>query len=438
MPTPGQTLRAARENKKLSLKQVFQATRIRQHYLEAMEADDLSSLPSAAQSRGFLRAYAEFLGIDAAELFPRPEPAPAPGEDSPPQPASPAAAESTPAPEAAAAESAPQPENPPADESAPRADPASDAILHEIGVSLRLRREALSLTLEEIERHTRIRKTNLQYLETGALNELASPVQARGMLNAYAAFLDMNSEALLLRFAEALQARRAERQPAPAPKRQRPAPSVPPFLRRFISPDLIFGAAMIIIFFGLVVWGAVRIFEPGANAQATEGPSISDVLLATPSAQAAPTSQNAAALEELATPIVSGAEFPTEALTTPTPLPGTIVQITLLISERTLLRVLVDGELKLNERVAPGAALTFEGSQSVEVLTGNGAAVQVLFNQLDQGRMGSLGEVVHRIYTLNGVTTPTPLPSLTPSNTPRFQRSPTPTSTPTLAPVVEP
>ncbi len=439
MPTPGQTLRAAREAKKLSLKQAFQATRIRLHYLEALEADDLSGLPSAAQARGFLRAYAEFLGLNAAELAPRPEfsPAPAAGEDSPPQPASHAPAESTPQPEPAAeSEPGPPPDSPVLTESTARAESGSDSILREIGVSLRLRREALSLTLDEIERHTRIRRANLGRLEAGRLDELASPVQARGMLNAYATFLDMNGEALLLRFAEALQARREERQPAPASKRAAPGPA--PFLRRFISPDLIFGAAMIIIFFSLIVWGAVRIFEPENAAQATEGPSISDILLATPSAQAAPTSQNAAGLEELATPIVSGAEFPTEALTTPTPLPGTVVQITLLISERTLLRVLVDGELKLNERVAPGAALTFEGNQSVEVLTGNGAAVQVLFNQLDQGRMGSLGEVVNLIYTLNGVETPTPTSSPTPSNTPRFQRSPTLTLTPSLAPVVEP
>lgn len=433
MPTPGQLLRAARESKKLSLKQVMQTTRIRLHYLEAMEADDFSSLPSAAQARGFLRSYAQFLGLDAAELAPRPEISSAPE-------AAPAATSPESAPQPAAEiEPGPPPEIPPLQPNSPvRADLASEALLREIGLSLRLRREALSLTLEEIERHTRIRKANLQRLESGMLDELASPVQARGMLNAYADFLDMNSEALLMRFAEALQARRAERQPAPAPNAARPKASLPPLLRRFISPDLIFGATMILIFFGLIVWGAVRVFEPENTASATEGPSISDVLLATPSAQAAPTSQNASPLEELATPIVSGAEFPTEALTTSTPLPGTVVQITLLISERTLLRVWVDGELKLNERVAPGAALTFEGNQSVEVLTGNGAAVQVLFNQLDQGRMGSLGEVVNLIYTLNGVEKPSATPSPTASNTPRFQRTPTPSATPSLAPVVEP
>ena len=464
MPTPGQTLRAAREAKKLSLKQAMQATRIRVHYLEAMEADDLSGLPSVAQARGFLRAYAEFLGLNAGEFLAAPGASPAPEADSSassalttPRPASAAETESSPQPGASPLQPAPaaradsnvfttpttlSPDSIAEAESKPQPSPApisnapSDLLLRDIGISLRLRREALSLTLDEIERHTRIRKANLQHLETGELDELPSPVQARGTLNTYASFLDMNAEALLLQFAEALQARRAERQPSIAPRKNRPTFS--PFLRRFMSPDLIFGTTMVVIIFALVLWGAVRISEAGNSAQATTGPSISDVLLATPSAQAAPTSQNAAGLEELATPIVSGAEFPTEALTTPTPLPGTVVQITLLISERTLLRVLVDGELKLNERVVPGAALTFEGNQSVEVLTGNGAAVQVLFNQLDQGRMGSLGEVVNLIYTLKGVATPTPTPTPTPSNTPRFQRTPTLTLTPSLAPVVEP
>ena len=68
----GQKLRSSREGKRLSIEQVADATRIRSHYLEALERDDLSAIPSAAQARGFLRIYADFIGLDVDEIAPMP------------------------------------------------------------------------------------------------------------------------------------------------------------------------------------------------------------------------------------------------------------------------------------------------------------------------------------------------------------------------------
>ncbi len=62
--TIGQRLKAEREEQRLTLEKVFEATRIRVLYLRALEADDLSVLPSPVQARGYLRNYAEFLGLD--------------------------------------------------------------------------------------------------------------------------------------------------------------------------------------------------------------------------------------------------------------------------------------------------------------------------------------------------------------------------------------
>src|SRR5579859_4156079 len=66
--TLGAELRAARESRDLSLEQVEKQTRIRIHYLTALEADEYTELPSAVQARGFLRNYARFLGLDADNL----------------------------------------------------------------------------------------------------------------------------------------------------------------------------------------------------------------------------------------------------------------------------------------------------------------------------------------------------------------------------------
>ncbi len=63
----GQWLRETRETKGLSLAQVENATRIRQKYLAALESGEQEQLPGDVPTRGFLRNYAAFLGLDADE-----------------------------------------------------------------------------------------------------------------------------------------------------------------------------------------------------------------------------------------------------------------------------------------------------------------------------------------------------------------------------------
>lgn len=441
MPTIGEQLKQARETRKLTTKQAVQATRVRAHYIEAMEADDFSVMPSAAQARGFLRLYAESLGLDADELITQlraestPEAASSGPGENPSSLEVPIAAPETERPsEPAPAENpTPEPETEPELVPAPGPTPISQTIFNEIGFSLRERRELISLTLDEVERHTHVRKNTLEIMEAGIFDDLASPVQARGMLSAYARFLDMDSETVLLRYADALQARRLERQQAEPPKTPltKRRPSLPIWLRRFISPDLIFGGSMVLMMLGLSIWGATRIFSNGQDTQTTPtaGPSISDVLLAAPAAteetaEAIPTS-----VDELGTSVPTLDPALVTPIETPLPTVASAVQITVIVLERAFLRVIVDGEVQQDGRVLPGAALTFDGSNRIEVLTGSGAAVQIIFNQRDFGLMGSFGEVVNRIYTVNGVETPTPTPSPTPSITPKPSRTPRPTVT---------
>ncbi len=64
----GSQLRTAREAKGLTLEQAFKATRIKTPYLEAIEANHLDALPGPVQARGFVRSYANYLGLDGDHL----------------------------------------------------------------------------------------------------------------------------------------------------------------------------------------------------------------------------------------------------------------------------------------------------------------------------------------------------------------------------------
>ena len=83
----GARLRQGRELRGLTLQQASESTKVRAYYLQALENDDYSAIPSAAQARGFLRIYAEFLELDLGSLVPSAAPvAAAPAVDSSPAP----------------------------------------------------------------------------------------------------------------------------------------------------------------------------------------------------------------------------------------------------------------------------------------------------------------------------------------------------------------
>jgi len=57
-------LRQEREKRQIPLQKIAEETKISARYLEALEADDLSSLPGEFFYRAFVRQYSEYLGFD--------------------------------------------------------------------------------------------------------------------------------------------------------------------------------------------------------------------------------------------------------------------------------------------------------------------------------------------------------------------------------------
>lgn len=64
----GSDLRRARERREIALEDVEAATRIRVRFLRAIEEEDWEVLPGGVYSRGFIRTYAGYLGLDGERL----------------------------------------------------------------------------------------------------------------------------------------------------------------------------------------------------------------------------------------------------------------------------------------------------------------------------------------------------------------------------------
>ncbi|HET8862950.1 MAG TPA: helix-turn-helix transcriptional regulator [Solirubrobacterales bacterium] len=79
-------MREARTRRKLDLSEVEAAIKIRARFLQAMETEEWDALPGGAYTRGFIRTYASYLGLDGERLADdyRRSTAP-PGGEKPPQ-----------------------------------------------------------------------------------------------------------------------------------------------------------------------------------------------------------------------------------------------------------------------------------------------------------------------------------------------------------------
>jgi cytoskeletal protein RodZ len=411
----GQQLREARESKPLTLDQVSREIRIRTRYLKALEEGNLGELPSAVHVRGFLRSYADFLGLNADELLNalrQPE-----GSD------------------------LPETQDQKTEDESPSKDSIQqvEAIFYEIGSTIQSRREILGLSLEDIEQYTHIPVHYGQMIEKGEFTKFPSPVQARGMLSNYANFLEMDTQAVLLRYAEALQTRlyaiqADEKTRKPPPQTDAlPAPRLPQWLRNILSPDVaIFGTigVFIVVF---TIWGIGRILNTQASlSPQPTAPSLADALLPSPTPVPTTTATRAVTPTPELLPDVGDApeEGETTAIPTLLPISQGRIQIYIIVRQRTYMKVTTDGEVAFDGRVIPGTNLPYTGNEQIELLTGNAAALQVFYNDNDIGPLGIFGEVIDVVFTRDGLVRPTATP--TPTLSLEQLATPTPTYTPTV------
>ncbi|MBI9044520.1 MAG: DUF4115 domain-containing protein [Anaerolineaceae bacterium] len=478
--TIGETLANARKEKHLTLEQVGKDTHIRIHYLEALEKNQFDLIPSKAQAKGFLRLYLDYLKLESQPFMAAWETGfilalPSDQPETPIHTESSGQDHSIQTPpietgqdyllddkniEPSFEEIIPLPviEKPAEikhskvnEQELEESEEASESkqILQEIGYLLKNQRDSLGLTLEDIERYTHVRVHHLQAIENGQIEELPSTVQGRGMIHNYAKFLDLDSDEILHRFADALQIGLRERlssnqkETTKPSKRGRAKSQRNPTLNRFLTPDLLIGSLIILFIIILSIWGTTQVIQSRNEEIVSTAPGISEFLLVTPSLPLSGISEVEIATSTPTAESQTGEIGETEDTLNPTntlpPALNAPLQVYVVSHQRTYLKVLIDGEEAFNGRVVPGNAYPFDGEEIIEVLSGNAAALQIFFNQEDLGTLGSTGQVIDLIFTNSGIITPTPMFTSTPTQTipPTITLQMTETPDPTMTETVE-
>jgi cytoskeletal protein RodZ len=413
MAYSGSQLKKIRVERNISLEQVATATRIRLAILQDLEDEEYSELSSSTQTKGFLKLYADFLGLkeELAEESPIesaiPDLKPEVPEEKPfvekekekrnlfARPAKPSGQPSK-TPEQEPGEIIEQP----AVKDAVDASTESIEALMSIGRELAARRRYLNITWDVIEEETHIPKDQLKSIERGDLDAFINPMQFRGHLHSYARFLNLDVAGIMIRYADAIQKRRLEKNTTKT--RLIKAPRIlPPFLvnlKRFFTLDLFFGSLMILGIVGFLIWGISRMTFLQEEPEVTGTlPAVADVLLSEPtiiSTEIKPTLE-----EEVA-----------QILPTPTPFyaaseTDSNLEIVLLVRQNVWLRVTSDGDVIFQGRQLAGNVLTYTGDEEIELETGNISAIEIIFNQRTVDPISeALGTAARLLFTTEGMT----------------------------------
>ena len=316
--------------------------------------------------------------------------------------------------------------------------------MSELGRLLREARTAGELSLADVESVTRIRQKYLEALESGDFANLPRGAVARGFLRTYATFLGLDADEMLRRYGKESEDAGDELSIAePGKPRLVDYRPLEVSLSEPVSgaswwPWIV--AALVVIAAGVVIWWLVSrnevsrflaAFGPAPAAQASATPTETAtqwVVTATPQPSreiVLPT--RTSDLLPLPTPTVPATITPTPR---PTETPDLVTQIDMQvrITQRSWVRVMVDGEVVDESTLEPGTVKDYQAEQAISIRTGNGGGVSLTLNGEDLGPMGNVGQVIERTWVVDqdGVTEQA-------LGTPAFTPSPKPTQTPTPA-----
>jgi cytoskeleton protein RodZ len=309
--------------------------------------------------------------------------------------------------------------------------------VNEIGSILREARELKGESITQAYEKLRISPKYLTALEEGRYERLPSPTHVRGYLGKYARHLGLDPEPLLERYEVVRQQHLAMPAPLQDDKsiNMPPLPMLPPEPETgtfFTHANMEVGhnggakgdspwvnrliVVGLLVAIGLISWRFY--FSTPDNPLAVEniGEAVRQELLAGDEAGTVTGSEDEAGLL-LAEPgeVLTATQRITPTMrnngstavvndtiptTTRPPLPSTMetIELQLDVTERTWMRVLVDGINVYEGQARRGDTFNWTAQESVELRSGNGAGLYAMINGVELGRLGERGQVINETW----------------------------------------
>lgn len=276
-----------------------------------------------------------------------------------------------------------------------------------LGRYLRESREAKEITLEDAVRALRIRRDILESFEQGEFAVMDSTVRVRGMLRNYAHYLGLDEERVLQYHEAALtnsrRRRRFGRQETSsdtellAPRKITDTPPTLPTVKiqeqssgrvanalKNIAMFLVSVAALAVIIF--VITDTLQL------TQSTEPVALNPTI---PAGEITITATNTATITPRATVLTDTPDASSFNIDG--------VQVIVEITQRSWVRIITDDTEQYVGFLEPGYRSTYSGNNSVAITAANAAALDIIYNGVEQDTFGARGQQVELIFSLSGI-----------------------------------
>jgi len=249
-----------------------------------------------------------------------------------------------------------------------------------LGEEFRAAREARGLTLSDVAEQIHIRSVYLAGIESEDWTSIGAPVYVRGFIRTYARYLALDVERAVQVFNER----------SPSSALPPPLPDYAVSLERErsgTSPWIWVGAIVAVVLIAFVGYE----FYLLQAAPAAKG-GAPTVIVAQPSPSPAVSASVAPAAAESSM-----------ASARPSSSPGADEKNTIFVklSERSWLRISIDGKSQMEGIFPAGTQRAFHGKSAV-VRAGNSGGVDLSVNGKSVGKLGAAGDVVERAFSLTG------------------------------------
>ncbi len=251
-----------------------------------------------------------------------------------------------------------------------------------LGDRFRAAREARGLSLSEVSEQIRIRSVYLAAIEEENWKAIGAAVYVRGFLRTYARFLGLDPEEVVTAFNGAAE-----------PSQEGASAHLPSRAERSSKRGSLMvwiAASVAVLLVAFVFFNALTMRRDAvpvaSGAGASPLPSIG------PSTTGAPTDSEASPGAAV-TPIAGARPGPSAS-----PLAGAN-SLAVVLSAPSWLRVTVDGNVSMEGTFPAGTSKTFHGKSAL-VRIGNAGGVEIYVNGKDVGKLGKLGDVAERVFTL--------------------------------------
>ena len=278
-----------------------------------------------------------------------------------------------------------------------------------LGKYLKNQRESKKISLREVAKNTRVREHVLRAIEEDQYHLLPPATYVKGFLLAYAKYLKLDPNDVLLRYENVLKGgpiTRPSTQP-PRPKKETPPaePSKPKgkALRITKQTWVVIGVivASFIVFYFFSPFASKPPTEPIPGKPVSEGTTIEKKSPTAPS-----------------TPIIAAPHIPEgkpvaqekKPLTPSAPVTSTTsvqerkaISLQLKAVEETWLSLQADDQAGKEMILKPGEGTTIQASGRILMKLGNAGGLDLVLNGKPLGKSGSSGEVLTLIVTSQGV-----------------------------------